>query len=182
MRPRNITEKALPPGIPEKLLQKLKKTRDKAMVVLMWRGGLRSDEARCLKVGDLKELSGGQIRVRIARGKGGVARDVRIGAIYAKFITRQVRRRKSGWLLDTCHGHQAATSTFRRTLSRMKYIHPDINPHALRHCCARDLMKEGFEVRVIQKILGHKSLLTTQIYLDGLAIEQSAAEQMGARD
>lgn len=146
--------------------------RDRALLETMYSAGLRVSELVGISDGDL-DLSGGLVRVR---GKGKKERLAPIGTFAAKAIRKwlAVRELKRGIPFD----HAAPTFTNRfggrlttRSVARMldKYIlqsglNAQTSPHTLRHSFATHLLNRGADIRSVQELLGHKSLVTTQIY------------------
>jgi integrase/recombinase XerC len=148
--------------------------RDRALLEILYGGGLRVAEACGLDVGQLS-LDEGSARVL---GKGKKERIVPLG--------RKAREALSAWLAvrgalhhpRTCFvdPHAVFLSTRGRRLnSRAVQLlvrrygilavgRTDLHPHALRHTCATHLLDGGADLRVIQEMLGHASLSTTQRY------------------
>ena len=132
--------------------------RNRALFELLYSAGLRSREAVELDLGDVdfeQEL------VR-ARGKGGKERVVPLGEEAAYWLGRYLRegrpqlaRRAENALFLSTRGRRLDTSTLRR-------LYP--HPHRLRHAFATHLLEGGADLRVIQELLGHSSLSTTQVY------------------
>jgi integrase/recombinase XerC len=123
--------------------------RNRALVELVYSAGLRSAEAE-------QEL------VHVRRGKGGKERTVPLGeeaayrlSAYLREGRPQLARRAENALFLSARGRRLDTSTLRRLLP---------NPHRLRHAFATHLLEGGADLRVIQELLGHSSLSTTQIY------------------
>lgn len=157
--------------------------RDRALVVLLWRAGLRAFEARALEIGDLAEKTGAAgdsvdragIELHVRNGKGGKARYLGLDKRAADYLAGVIGARTSGPVLATKTGAQLHTSSMRRTISRLARragIRHRVHPHALRHTFARDLHEEGFSVREIQVALGHTSLDTTAVYLQSIGCAQ----------
>jgi site-specific recombinase XerD len=146
--------------------------RNYALLVLLWRTGLRIAEALALRPCDV-ELGRGAIRV--LRGKGGRARTVG--------IDRSGSESLEGWMLEhrgmgyssgevlfiTRSGLPLSQGYLRRKLpelARAAGIHKRVHAHGLRHTHASELRAEGVDIAVIKRQLGHRSLLTTIEYLD----------------
>ena len=148
--------------------------RDRALLEMLYSSGLRLAEMAALSVHDL-DLSGGFVRV--ARGKGGRGRVAPLGtsaveALRAYLGTRRVWLETRGqmeaalWLSPIRpHGplkKEAVALVARRCAVRAGLT--GIGPHAWRHTCATHLMRDGAAVVYVQRLLGHRSLATTQIY------------------
>ena len=132
--------------------------RDRALVELVYSAGLRSAEAVGL---DLQDVDFDQELVHI-RGKGGKERAVPLGEEAAFRLGRYLRegrpllaRGANNAFFLSARGRRLDTSTLRRLTP---------NPHRLRHAFATHLLEGGADLRVIQELLGHSSLSTTQIY------------------
>jgi site-specific recombinase XerD len=132
--------------------------RDRALVELVYSAGLRSAEAVGL---DLQDVDFDQELVHV-RGKGGKERAVPLGEEAAFRLGRYLRegrphlaRGANNAVFLSARGRRLDTSTLRRLTP---------NPHRLRHAFATHLLEGGADLRVIQELLGHSSLSTTQIY------------------
>jgi site-specific recombinase XerD len=132
--------------------------RNRALVELVYSAGLRSREAVDL---DLADVDFEQELVRV-RGKGGKERALPLGEEAALSLARYLREARpelargaeDAFFLST-NGRRLDTSTLRRLVP---------NPHRLRHAFATHLLEGGADLRVIQELLGHSSLSTTQVY------------------
>jgi site-specific recombinase XerD len=136
--------------------------------------GVRAAEATALGVHDL-DLTGGLVRV--ARGKGGRGRiaplgEAAVAALRAYLDTRRVWLETRGrpeaalWLSPIKpHGplQSPAVSLVVRRCARRAGI-GCASAHVWRHTCATDLMRAGAAVVYVQRLLGHRSLATTQVY------------------
>jgi site-specific recombinase XerD len=132
--------------------------RNRALVELVYSAGLRSREAIDL---DLADVEFDQELLHI-RGKGGKERTVPLGEEAALWLARYVRearpelaRGAENALFLSARGRRLDTSTLRRLVP---------HPHRLRHAFATHLLEGGADLRVIQELLGHSSLSTTQVY------------------
>jgi site-specific recombinase XerD len=132
--------------------------RNRALLELVYSAGLRSQEAVDLDLGDVDFE---QEAVHI-RGKGGKERVVPLGEEAAYRLRRYLEHSRpelaSGAddaLFLSARGRRLDTSTIRRLLP---------HPHRLRHAFATHLLEGGADLRVIQELLGHSSLSTTQAY------------------
>ncbi len=132
--------------------------RNRALVELVYSAGLRSAEAVGLDLGDV-DFEQELVRVR---GKGGKERVVPLGEEAAYWLGRYLREARpalaagaADTLFLSARGRRLDTSTLRRLLP---------HPHRLRHAFATHLLEGGADLRVIQELLGHSSLSTTQVY------------------
>jgi integrase/recombinase XerD len=150
--------------------------RDRALLETLYATGIRISEAVGLELGDL-DLEDGVVRVL---GKGNKERIVPIG--------RSARRVVGGYLADgrltlrnarprgavdsdaiflNSRGgrisRQACWSIVRSAGERVG-LEGHLSPHVLRHSCATHMLDRGADLRVVQELLGHASISTTQVY------------------
>ena len=132
--------------------------RNRALLELVYSAGLRSREAVDLDLGDV-DFEQEAVHVR---GKGGKERVVPLGEEAAYRLRRylegsrpELARGAEDALFLSARGRRLDTSTIRRLLP---------HPHRLRHAFATHLLEGGADLRVIQELLGHSSLSTTQAY------------------
>jgi site-specific recombinase XerD len=132
--------------------------RNRALLELLYSAGLRSAEAVALDLGDV-DFDRETVHVR---GKGGKERVVPLGEEAAHHVARYLQIGRPALavgandaLFLSARGRRLDTSTVRRLLR---------HPHRLRHAFATHLLEGGADLRVIQELLGHSSLSTTQIY------------------
>ena len=145
--------------------------RDKALILAMYSGGLRISETAALSINDMeKDNSGARVI-----GKGNKERFV--------FFSEEAREALANYLPARQQRIKAERPTDRLFISRKgapisvpglrwiinKYsqesgLDKNINPHSLRHSFATHLVNSGCDVRVVQELLGHASISTTQRY------------------
>ena len=132
--------------------------RNRALVELVYSAGLRSREAVDL---DLMDVDFDQEQLHV-KGKGGKERVVPLGEEAAHWLSRYLQesrprltREAVDALFLSVRGRRLDTSTLRRVVP---------HPHRLRHAFATHLLEGGADLRVIQELLGHSSLSTTQVY------------------
>ena len=132
--------------------------RNRALIELVYSAGLRSAEAVGL---DLRDVDFEQEAVRV-RGKGDKERLVPLGEeaayrlrLYLEEGRPSLARSAVDAVFLSIRGRRLDTSTLRRLLP---------HPHRLRHAFATHLLEGGADLRVIQELLGHSSLSTTQAY------------------
>jgi integrase/recombinase XerD len=144
---------------------------DRAILELAYASGLRLAELRGIRLEQL-HLDAGFIQVI---GKGNKERVVPLGKKAAEAITRYletgrpklVTPRSSANLFLTQRGTPfAAVTMWGRIKQRVKAagIERNVTPHMLRHSFATHLLEHGADLRVIQELLGHASISTTEIY------------------
>jgi integrase/recombinase XerC len=147
--------------------------RDKALILTMYSGGLRISELVELSLKKIeKDFSGARII-----GKGDKERQVFFSdeareAILAYLPMRQARVKNSkegpaDRLFVNRQGRPISVSGVRWIINQYAArsgLGKNINPHALRHSFATHLVNSGCDVRVVQELLGHASISTTQRY------------------
>jgi integrase/recombinase XerD len=145
--------------------------RDKAMLETLYASGLRVSELVGLKVAQVS-LDMGVVRIL---GKGSKERLVPLGqeaieqiALYQQAARPALlRARKSDALFITGRGGAMTRQSFWHLIKRYALkagIKTDISPHTLRHAFATHLINHGADLRVVQLLLGHADITTTQIY------------------
>ena len=132
--------------------------RNRALVELVYSAGLRSQEAVGLDLGDV-DFDSETVHVH---GKGGKDRVVPLGeeaayhlALYLRDGRPSLATGAENAFFLSARGRRLDTSTLRRLVP---------HPHRLRHAFATHLIEGGADLRVIQELLGHSSLSTTQVY------------------
>lgn len=149
--------------------------RNRALVVLLWRAGLRISEALALLPKDLDPKEG---TIRILRGKGAKSRitplDPESFAVIDKWAAVRERLGISArrTLICTLKGTPVQTAYVRALLPRLAKragIVKRCHPHGLRHSYACDLRREGVDILVISRALGHSAISTTSTYLDHIS-------------
>jgi integrase/recombinase XerD len=149
-----------------------KELRDRALLELLYGTGARISEAVGLDVDDLDPANGS---LRLV-GKGGKERVVPVGRFAAEAVDAYLIRGRTPLLergsgstalfLNSRGGRlsrQSAWTVLRSTAERA-HISGEVSPHTLRHSFATHLLDGGADVRVVQELLGHASVTTTQIY------------------
>jgi integrase/recombinase XerC len=146
--------------------------RDRAIFETLYSCGIRVAELAGMNLGDVDQSAG---LVRVC-GKGDRERLVPIGATALQWIARyrQVLRQQRRWALDdngplfvNLRGGRLTTRSIARILEglvRRCAAGMPVSPHALRHSFATHLLDNGADLRVVQELLGHQSLSTTQKY------------------
>jgi len=145
--------------------------RDKALIEVLYATGLRVSELISLRAGDLN-LDDGYLT---CIGKGDKQRMVPLGHEAADWVRRYLRdgrpallgRKSSPWLFVNARGGGLSRVGFWKILKEYGVkagVSRDISPHVLRHSFATHLLERGADLRMIQMMLGHADLSTTQIY------------------
>ena len=139
--------------------------RDRAMLETLYATGLRVSELVALKTFELN-LDANVIRVM---GKGSKERLVPLGEEAAHWISRYLEQRKSSAnaLFITGRGRGMTRQAFWHLIRRYgarAIPGKKLSPHVLRHAFATHLINHGADLRVVQLLLGHADISTTQIY------------------
>lgn len=160
--------------------------RNKALIVVMYRAGLRVSEALALRPADVNADKG---TLRVLHGKGDQSRTAGLDSGAMSVVLRWMDRRadygfRNGPLFCTLSGGPVSDRYVRDMLKRLAAkagIEKRVHPHGLRHTHAAELACEGVPMPVIRDQLGHHSLATTDLYLRDISPSQVIA--MGrARD
>ncbi|HXK20548.1 MAG TPA: tyrosine recombinase XerC [Polyangiaceae bacterium] len=152
----------------------VEKLRDCVLLELLYGSGLRVSELAGL---DLEAVNLRACEVRVL-GKGSKERMVPMSGkaleALAAYLPRraELHHQQSGFvddkaLLLTRRGQRLGVRRIQTLVQRYGALgagRPDLHPHALRHSCATHLLEGGADLRVIQELLGHSSLATTQRY------------------
>ena len=157
--------------------------RLRALIVVLWRGGLRIHEA--LSLGE-RDLDPGRGSLLVRNGKGGRRREIGMDAWGGGGATPPLARRpprapgRAAVLRHRRpHPRKALVERQRprrvRRLAAQAGIRRRFAPHQLRHAHAVELAREGIPLNVIQRQLGHANLGTTSIYLQGIDTEEIIA-------
>lgn len=159
--------------------------RDRALVSLLWRTGLRIAEALALVPDDLDETNG---TVTVRNGKGSKHRVVGLDPYGWELIGRWLAHRRLlpvgettifCVILGRTKGLPMGATGFRTKLHKMAAragVTKRVHPHCLRHSLACELNREGLQLPYISKQLGHSNVGITSVYLAGV----SNAEVVGA--
>ncbi len=142
--------------------------RDKALLELLYSSGLRVSEIAGLNIDDV-DMKEGMVKVR---GKGKRERLLPVGskaldALKSYMVEKMLFRKTSRALFLNRRDQRLSPRGVRRVVvkyARMAGIHEPIGPHTIRHTFASHLLQGGADLRVIQELLGHASLSTTQKY------------------
>jgi len=144
--------------------------RDRAMFEVLYASGLRVSELINLRL-DLINLKQGYLRIT---GKGNKERLVPLGEVACEWVEKylvesrpQLYKTSMDYLFLTQHGGIMSRQNFWYAIKRYALqaeINVELSPHTLRHAFATHLLNHGADLRVVQMLLGHSDLSTTQIY------------------
>ena len=145
--------------------------RDRTMLEVLYATGLRVSELVHLKLGQVN-MNQGVIRVL---GKGNRERLIPLGEEAVRWLKTFIDGARADILLDrstdflfpTRRGDRMTRQAFWHIIkryARKAAVDRDLSPHTLRHAFATHLLNHGADLRVVQMLLGHSDLSTTQIY------------------
>ncbi len=151
--------------------------RDRGLLELLYGTGARISEATGLDVDDLRLPPQDADPVVLLRGKGGKERLVPVGSYAVRalqaylvrgrpVLAQRARRTSPAVFLNARGGRltrQGAWGVLREAWQRSGLAH-EVSPHTLRHSFATHLLDGGADIRVVQELLGHASVATTQVY------------------
>jgi len=187
VRQDQLLPEALRPADVDVFLSDLRTHRDRALVLAMLLGGLRSAEVRGLL---LRDVDMGRRRLRVL-GKGGKERVVPVDAVFFTELGAYLRReRPTGLQTPECfvvlRGPTAGSPLTEAGLRSLFRRHRDtsgqlrVRPHRLRHTYGTELAAAGMDLLVLRELMGHASPETTARYVH-LSTEHLAAEYAAAR-
>lgn len=155
--PKFLSYEAIETGLSHIGTQKWTDLRDRALIVFLYATGVRISEALAVERSDFE---GEWLRIR--HGKGEKERLVPIANEASAMIDRYLRavpfERDRLWL------NYRGTPLSRISAFKITQKYLGVSPHVLRHSYATALILGGADLRVVQELLGHASLLSTQIY------------------
>jgi len=169
--PQTLTEKEVEQLLDAPDVSKTLGLRDRAMLELLYGSGFRVSELVALRIDQLNERQG-MIRVT---GKGNKERLVPVGEESLDWLQRFLVEARgallkgclSDALFPTARGPAMTRQAFWyliKKYARKAGIEKELSPHSLRHAFATHLVNHGADLRVVQLLLGHANLSTTQIY------------------
>ena len=146
--------------------------RDRAVLEVLYSSGIRNAELRALRVHDVDTADGSLV---VFRGKGNRDRVVPLGREACRWVAEYLTQVRSHWvrhrstatLFVTDGGKPLDFSNLNKMVkacARKAGVTKHLWVHTFRHACATHMLKNGADIRYIQKLLGHRSLTSTQIY------------------
>jgi len=150
----------------EKIIYEPSNLKHRVMLLVAYSGGLRAGEIVRLKVGDIDSK---RMMIRVNQGKGGKDRYTLLSRTCLAELRNYYKAYKPvDWLFPAPNQKQhLSVYTLNKMFRRAKKkagITKDGGVHSLRHAFATHLLESGCDIRIIQKLLGHSSILTTTIY------------------
>lgn len=145
--------------------------RDRTILEVLYATGMRSSELRSLQIYDVN-LEDEELRIK--EGKGNKERIVPLGQTaseytreYLQTIRPRLTKNESNLLFLSKHGKKIGQWDLLEIVKKSVKkagIEKAINVHTFRHTCATHLLQGGADIRYIQKLLGHESIISTQLY------------------
>jgi integrase/recombinase XerD len=169
--PKSLSEEDIESLLAAPNLEKPSGLRDKAMLELLYACGLRVSELVNILLTEIS-LTEGIVRVT---GKGSKTRLVPMGEEAVDWIKKYInegrkdilKQQSSKYLFVTLRGKAMTRQAFWYLIKRysiLAKINKPMSPHILRHAFATHLINHGADLRVVQVLLGHSDISTTQIY------------------
>lgn len=164
-------------------LDDLTKARNFCILSLLLHTGLRVSELNSLKVSDIES------EVQII-GKGGELRTVALFNTHIEHLRyyihlRKLRKIKSDWMFishaNNSRGGKLSRNSIEdivKAIAQKAGIDRNVYPHLFRHTFATKIVRKGGNIYYVQKLLGHKHITTTQLYLDALASDLEATQKL----
>ena len=152
----------------QRLLACVKFLKARLVLTTAYAAGLRISEATHLKVAD---LDSSRMMIRVQQGKGAKDRYIPLSRRLLEELRAYWRlERPADWLFPGCRDRREPihTGTVQRVCQRAAEaagITKHVTPHTLRHSFATHLLEAGVDLPAIQRLLGHRSVQTTMIYL-----------------
>jgi integrase/recombinase XerD len=152
----------------EEILSMIKQTKNikhRCIIELLYSAGLRRSELLNLK---LKDIDSKRMIIKVEKAKGNKDRQTLLSKTVLKDLRKYFKEYKpSNYLFEGQSKDKYSSSSVlkivKRAAKNAKIIQP-VTPHMLRHSFATHLLEAGTDIRVIQTILGHNSIKTTEIY------------------
>lgn len=149
----------------KRILQSFDNEKHRTIFYLIHSGGLRISEAVNMRLNDIDSKRN---MIRIRNAKGGKDREVPLSKkLLEQLRTYYIGYKPQEWLFEGQFGGQytarSIQALFRQAIKRT-FIRKKATVHTLRHSYATHLLENGTDIRIIQELLGHKSLKTTEIY------------------
>ena len=149
-----------------RLLRAVRNTKHRTVAMVLYGAGLRISEALAL---ELRDIDSDRMVITVRHGKGDADRQVALSVLLLEALRKYwLAYRPARCLFPGRDPEKPITSSvIQRALKKARLkagIAKPATPHVLRHSYATHLMEAGTDLRVIQTLLGHRSLRTTQIY------------------
>lgn len=148
------------------ILWSIKNIKHKTIIALMYSTGLRVSEACNLKITDIDSENK---FISVRKGKGDIERKVMLDDVILNMLREYFKEyRPSEYLFNGLKGKEYSDRSVQQIITKAAKsvgIKKRISSHSLRHSCFTQLIKNGVDIRSIQKLAGHKNIATTAQYL-----------------
>lgn len=146
--------------------------RDRTILEVLYSTGIRKDEINNLTIADVDYTDG---FLRVNDGKGKKDRVVPLGRIACRYLENYIETVRPELIRDPYNNHlflslrgnklsKNVVWELIKNYAKAARIKKNVHPHTFRHTCATAMLKNKADLRVIQELLGHASLNSTQIY------------------
>ncbi len=146
--------------------------RDRTILEVLYSSGIRKSEVNNLTLNDIDYTDG---YIRIIEGKGKKDRIVPIGRIACRYLENYIKTIRPELIRDPYNTHlflslqgnklsKNVVWEFVKKYAKKAGCKKNVYPHTFRHSCATSMLKNKADIRVIQELLGHASLDSTQVY------------------
>lgn len=148
------------------ILNHITNVKHKTIVALMYSTGLRVSEACNLKIIDI-DTTNNFISVR--KAKGGIDRKVMLDQSMLEYLRKYyVEYKPNEYLFNGAKGNEYSSRSVQQIITKAAKsvgIKKRISSHSMRHSCFTQLIRNGVDIRTIQRLAGHKDISTTARYL-----------------
>ena len=149
-----------------RLLKAIRNLKHRTVAMVLYGAGLRISEALAL---ELRDIDSGRMVITVRHGKGDADRQIALSTVLLEALRKYWQAYRPARCLFPGGDPEKpmVSSTIQRALKAARVragIAKPAGPHVLRHSYATHLMEAGTDLRVIQTLLGHRSIKTTQIY------------------
>ena len=148
----------------KKMLEVTSNVKHKLIIKLLYGCGLRVSEIVSLKKEDI-DFNESLIKIKLAKGR--KDRFVKIPSSIKEELENYCKFEKEKYLFESNRGGKLTKDTIQKIIqnsAKKAKIKKRVYPHLLRHSFATHLLEQGTDLRIIQKLLGHSDIKTTQIY------------------
>jgi site-specific recombinase XerD len=150
----------------QKLINSIENLKHKTIICLMYSTGVRIGELVNLKIEDIDSK---RMIIRIRDGKGGKDREVTLDLKLLNLLrSYYIKYKPTIYLFNGDSGSKYSQSSVRQIIKKygqLSGITKKLNPHLLRHCYGTHLVESGTDINLIQRLMGHNSVKTTNLYL-----------------
>jgi len=148
------------------ILNSISNAKHRLLIETVYGCGLRVSEASKLRKDDIRFREG---IIFIRQGKGKKDRAVSLPSTLSKRLESYILLRSDNnqYVFDSARGGNLTTATIQKIVEKAANkadITKNVHPHTLRHSYATHLLENGTDIRIIQKLLGHSDIKTTEIY------------------